>query len=228
MFVWVCHGVASVMFRSFNTGWRYFGMRDVPHLFVAVMAGAALAVFVLWGFGLRGYSRGVVLLYIALMVGFTSGFRITLRFLRYSLAPPAAPSRAAILGANPAGELAVLILQSRQGIDSHAVMVVDTDPAADRTRIHGLPVRYVAENATDALHHARIDTLIVPPNSPWTAAEQAVAAACAALGMSVLHLDFAVRPLQESPLMSLSEAVGGTQKVTLAAPSSLQAPNPLV
>lgn len=212
--VMVGYAVASIVFRSFNTGWRYFGMRDIPNLFTTVVSGAALAVFVLWGFGLRGYSRGVVVLYVALMVGFTSAFRITLRILRYSLATPTAPSRAAILGANPAGELAVLILQSRQGVDTQPVLVVETDPALDRSRMHGLPVRYVGANAAETLQRARVDTLIVPPNSPWTRSEQQLAESCTAMGINVLHLDFAVRPIHESPLASLSRSVAAPAALT--------------
>lgn len=190
-----CHAIACVAFCSFHCGWRWFDSRDLMSLTKCVAASTTGSIVLLWISGLRDYSRGVVLLYAFLLVSLAAALRALMRLFWHALAKPAQRPRVAVLGANAAGELAILMLQKQERLGGLPVIVLDTDPAADGTKIHGVPVRYAGTNPLRLLQGVDAGILIVPPNRALTQPEHELIAGCASGGVQIARLEMAITPV---------------------------------
>jgi UDP-GlcNAc:undecaprenyl-phosphate GlcNAc-1-phosphate transferase len=193
------HALISIGFRSFNSGWRWFSTRDLFALSKCAFVGSAASILALLFLGIRDYSRGVLLLYALLVLGFTAGLRLCMLLLWQTLAKPVGTRRAAVLGANGSTELVVLVLQRSQSIDADPVAVVDPDPATDRLRIHGVSVHYVGENAPRLLSEIRADLLVVPCGEELTDGHRRIIERCRMAGMLIKQLDIGMKTWTEDP-----------------------------
>ncbi|MGH9591700.1 MAG: hypothetical protein ACRD5L_01320, partial [Bryobacteraceae bacterium] len=203
--VMASHAIACITLRGYLCGWRWFGVRDLLALGKCVVVGCGLAILVLWMAGMRGYSRGVVALYALLLLTFSAGLRTSLGLLWQTLVPLPKGPRAAVLGANRAGELTVLILQKQEHTGGLPALVLDTDPANDRVTMHGVPVRYAGAEPASILRSVGLDLLVLPPNRRLTGAERNVVAACERAGVQVLRLELAVKPLPREQIAALAD-----------------------
>lgn len=179
------YALASIGCRTFDSGWRWFGVRDLFALGRCTVASSAASIFALWFLGMRGYSRGVILLYTFLVLAFTVGLRLSMRFLWQTLAMPVGARRAAVLGANGATALAILVLQQSQTMNAEPVAVIDPDPAADRLQIHGVMVHYAGKNAARLLRKLRADLLVVPSGEKLTDEHRRILDQCSEAGVPI-------------------------------------------
>ncbi|HYM11527.1 MAG TPA: hypothetical protein VEU62_12390, partial [Bryobacterales bacterium] len=156
-----CQALSCLGFRTFNLGWRWFGARDLLTLGESSVLGAALAMLAVAASGVRSYSGVVILLYVFLLFCFGVGLRVSMSLLWQTLAPAPAGRRAAVLGADPSGELLVTVLQRHSGMDACPVLILDTDWASDHTRIDGIPVRYAGRNLAGILRQYKVEILML-------------------------------------------------------------------
>jgi hypothetical protein len=56
--VMACYALASIGFRTFDSGWRWFGIRDLYALARCAIVAASSAIFAIWLSGMRDCSRG--------------------------------------------------------------------------------------------------------------------------------------------------------------------------
>jgi len=117
-----------------------------------------------------------------------------MHMLRESLSSPPTGRKAAILGAGGWTEVLVLTLQKQKEIGASPACVLDTDPASDMTRIHGIPVYYAGNDPVGLMRGLACDLLMLPSNAPLTAAEQRLVAACAEAGIPVEQFAVSVTP----------------------------------
>lgn len=183
------HALASIGFRTFDSGWRWFGVRDLFALGQCTFVGSAASIFALWLLGVRDYSRGVIVLYAFLVLAFMAGLRLSMRLLWQTLAKPVSTRRAAVLGANGGTELVVLVMQRSRLLDAAPVVVIDPDPAANRQRVHGVTVHYAGENALQFLRQIRADLLVVPCGEELTAGHRRIIEQCRAAGVPIEQFD---------------------------------------
>jgi UDP-GlcNAc:undecaprenyl-phosphate/decaprenyl-phosphate GlcNAc-1-phosphate transferase len=179
------HALASVGFRTFDSGWRWFGVRDLFALGRCTLVGSVASAFTLWFSSMRNYSLSVILLYAFFVLVFTAGLRLLMLLLWQTLAKPVSTRRAIVLGANGATELTVLVLQRSRAMDAKPVAVFDPDPAADRVRIHGVAVHYVGENALHLLRQIRADIIVVPCGEELTDGHRRILEQCREAGMPI-------------------------------------------
>ena len=191
--VCVSHSLASVAFGSIRCRWRWFGLSDLLLQLKSVVCGCVLFVLVLWVFGIRDYSRGVVLLYAILAMCFVSGARLFMRALFDLFVNRPSQERAAILGAGDAGELAILICQ-RRGVNAIPVVVLESDPAQNNVTVRGVPVRSVTNDAIKVLNSVRATTVIIPSGVELCQAEHEIVVQCERAGMQVVRLQLAITP----------------------------------
>jgi UDP-GlcNAc:undecaprenyl-phosphate GlcNAc-1-phosphate transferase len=184
--------LASIALRTFDSGWRWFGARDLFALVRCALLGPATSMFALWFAGVRDYSRGVILLYAFFVLAFTAGLRLSMRLLWQTLGKPPASRRAAVLGATGATEIAVLVLQRSRSMKIAPVGVVDPDPACDRMRMHGIAVHYAGEDLVRLLRHIRADVLVVPAGEALSDGHRRILEQCRAAGVSIEQLDVAM------------------------------------
>ena len=76
------HALASVWFRTFDSGWRWFAVRDILALCYSATASAATSIVVLRIFGMQDDWRSIILLYAFFVLAFTAGLRFFMRLLR--------------------------------------------------------------------------------------------------------------------------------------------------
>jgi FlaA1/EpsC-like NDP-sugar epimerase len=194
------YALASIGFRTFDSGWRWFGARDFYALSRCAIAGAAATVFALWLMGMRDYSRGVVLLYTFLVLAFTSGLRLSMLLLWQTLAAPVCTRRAVVLGSNGATALTVLVLQQSRAMNAAPIAVIEPDPAADRLRIHGVTVYWVGESAPSLLRRLRADVLVVPLSDALTDEHRRILEQCREAGVPIEQFEIGMsRWRGESP-----------------------------
>ena len=196
--------MAGLVFRSFNLGWRWFGFRDLFVLGKCVLAGSAVSMFLVWLLGMRDYSRGVVLIYMFLVFGLMAGLRVSLWFFWQTLGQSRGSRKAAVLGADVAGEILVLVLQRDIKMRAHPVLVLDSDPASQYTRVHGVPVRHAGDDSPEILRRSGVEVLVVPADAMQSAAKFAIIAACRRAGFPVEQYELSTRPLPEQQTAALA------------------------
>jgi UDP-GlcNAc:undecaprenyl-phosphate GlcNAc-1-phosphate transferase len=179
------HALASIGFRTFDSGWRWFGAQDLFALGRCTVVGSVSSILALWLLGMRGYSLGVILLYTFLVLAFTAGLRLSMRLLWQALAMPVGARKAAVLGANGTTELMVLALQRSRPMNATPVAVIDPDPAASRLHIHGVTVHYAGENAPSLLRKLRADLLVVPSGEKLTDEHRRILEQCRDAGVPI-------------------------------------------
>ena len=185
--------LASIGFRTFDSGWRWFGARDLFALGRCAVTSAAVSIFVVWFLGMRGYSRGVVLLYAFLVLAFTAGLRLSMQFLWQSLAIPVGARRVAVLGANGAAALTILVMQQSGLMNAEPIAIIDADPAADRRRIHGVKVHYVGSDACRLLRKLRADLLVVPSGEALTDEYRRILEQCREAGVPIEQFEMGMK-----------------------------------
>jgi FlaA1/EpsC-like NDP-sugar epimerase len=199
--------VAGLTFRSFNLGWRWFGAPDLFVLGKCVLAGSAVSIFVVWAMGMRDYSRGVVLIYMFLVFGFMVGLRVSLQFLWQTLGLNRGCRRAAVLGADVAGEIVVLVLQRDIKIGTYPVLILDPDPASQHMRVHGVPVRHAGADAPQILKQSGVEVLIAPADATRSPERLEIIAACSRAGFPVEQFELSLRALAEEETPALAESL---------------------
>jgi UDP-GlcNAc:undecaprenyl-phosphate GlcNAc-1-phosphate transferase len=197
-----CQAIACLGFRTFHLGWRWFGVRDLITLGESVLVGTTFSTLIIWMAGLRGYSRGVIVLYAFFLFSSVTGLRVSLRFFWQMLALPQGCRRAAILGSGHTAGLLVSVLQRNQELYASPVIILATDPAADRTRVFGVPVRFVNSDPVRILREASADMLIVAAGNGFTTDQRSVIDACRNAGLEVAQLEMTMTPLEDAPSVS--------------------------
>lgn len=199
-----CYALASIGFRTFDSGWRWFGAQDLYALARCAIAGSAAAVFALWLLGMRDYSRGVILLYAFLVLAFAAGLRLSMRLLWQTLAMPVGARRAAVLGANGATALTVLVLQQNGPMNAAPVAVIDPDPAADRLHIHGVTVHYAGDDTLTLLRKLRADLLVVPSGEKLTDDHRRILEQCRDAGVPIEQFEIGMSTWRADSIMTLA------------------------
>jgi UDP-GlcNAc:undecaprenyl-phosphate GlcNAc-1-phosphate transferase len=179
------YAAASIAFRTFDSGWRWFGFRDLYNLGRCAAANSVASGLALWLLGMRNYPRTVILLGGILALAFTAGLRLCMRFLWQSVGQPAGARRAAVLGSNRATALTILVLQRSESMNATPVAVIDADPAAARLRIHGVTVHYAGEDPPSLLRKLRADVLIVPSGGQLAEGHQRILEQCREAGVPI-------------------------------------------
>jgi len=191
------HALASLGFRTFDSGWRWFGARDLFALVGCAFASCAASLFTLWFFGFRDYSRGVLVLYGFFVLAFTAGLRLSMRLFWQTLGKPSSTRRAVVLGGNGATELAVLALQRSHSMDTAPVAVIDPNPAANRLRVHGVKVHFAGDDALRLMRQIRADLLVVPSGEILSGEHRRILAQCRAAGVPIEQFDIGMSAWME-------------------------------
>ena len=190
------HALASVWFRTFDSGWRWFAVRDILALCYSATASAATSIVVLRIFGMQDDWRSIILLYAFFVLAFTAGLRFFMRLLWNTLVAPVGARRAVVLGANGATELMVLVLRQSRQMNATPVAVIDLDQSADRLRIHGVAVHYAGKNVVSLLKKLRTDLLVVPCGEELTSEHQRILEQCSAAGVVIEQLEVGMKTWQ--------------------------------
>ena len=187
------HALASVAFRTFDSGWRWFAVRDILALCYSAIVSSVASIVVLRVFGMQDDWRSVIPLYAFFVLAFTAGLRFLMRLFWNTLVAPVGTRRAVVLGANGATELMVLVLRQSRQMNATPVAVIDPDLSADRLRIHGVAVHYAGDNVVSLLVRLRTDLLVVPFGEELTDEHRRILERCSAAGFTIEQLEVGMK-----------------------------------
>ena len=127
---------------AYRVVWRHFGLMDAVTLGKAVMLGTLTSVFVLvFVYRFENYSRGVFIIYGALLILMLAGSRASFRIISESIRRGVqAGDRLVIYGAGDGGVAAMRELLNQNDHPYQMLGFVDDDTSKLRTWIHGYPI----------------------------------------------------------------------------------------
>jgi FlaA1/EpsC-like NDP-sugar epimerase len=135
------------------------------------------------------------------------GLRVSLQFLWQTLGLNRGCRRAAVLGADVAGEIVVLVLQRDIKIGTYPVLILDPDPASQHMRVHGVPVRHAGADAPQILKQSGVEVLIAPADATRSPERLEIIAACSRAGFPVEQFELSLRALAEEETPALAESL---------------------
>ena len=144
--------------------WRYVGLHDLARIFLAsVVSTAGLYAVFHPALGWFNYPRSVIILTGLLSMGFLSGIRLAVRWLRSEWLQVVEPTarRVLIVGAGNAGELLVRDLQANPSYNYRPVAFVDDDPVKRKAAIHDIRVLGTIVDIRQAAEESAAQEIIV-------------------------------------------------------------------
>jgi UDP-GlcNAc:undecaprenyl-phosphate GlcNAc-1-phosphate transferase len=142
--------------------WRYFGLMDGVVFAKGVLLGtAATVVAIVYLFRFENYSRGVFIIYAALLMLALSGSRASFRLISEFVKRRRAGRRLVIYGAGDGGALAVRELLASKEEQYSMVGFVDDDPSKHRVRVHGFPVLGGLDSLVLLLDTGAVDEVVI-------------------------------------------------------------------
>jgi UDP-GlcNAc:undecaprenyl-phosphate GlcNAc-1-phosphate transferase len=173
--------------------WRYFGLMDGVTFAKAVLLGTIGSVtVVVFAFRFENYSRGVFVIYAALLVLFLCGSRASFRLLRefaYRRRPRG--QRLVIYGTGDgaAGAVRELLLSSAEGC--RMLGFIHDDPGMARARMQGYPVLGGYPALVSLVSNGGVDSVVITAPVVDVDRLDHLSALCAAHGvlLSRLHVE---------------------------------------
>ena len=191
--IMLSHALGGVLFRTYDWSWEFFGLHEILPL--AGSAGvSALACAVLY-FSLSEYSRGVLLLYVALNFGLTALVRSSLRLFRQTIQrpPPGPCRRIAIFRADLEGEALARFLLGTAALALRPVVFFDDRPLREGVRVCGLPVRNIDADLQKLQREWKLDAVLLPPQEGQLDARAALGGKFREIGLEMCTLDLNLR-----------------------------------
>jgi len=159
-------GVQSVALYTvggYRGVWRYFGLMDGVTFAKGVFLGTTVSVFlIVLTFRFDKYSRGVFVVYAALMLLALLGSRASFRLMsEFAHRQRPAGRRLLIYGAGAGGAAAVRELLSPGSGVYRMLGFIDDDPALARVRMQGYPVLGDFASLESLIRNGAVDTVVV-------------------------------------------------------------------
>jgi UDP-GlcNAc:undecaprenyl-phosphate GlcNAc-1-phosphate transferase len=173
--------------------WRYFGLMDGVVIAKGVFWGL-LAIVGVIGFAYRfqGYSRGVFVIYAAILLIALSGSRASFRLISEFVQRRRSGERLIVYGAGDGGALALRELVNSGRTVYRVLGFVDDHPAKQRTRVQGYPVLGGYETLAVLAAERAVDAIVVSAREIDPARLRQLEDLCTANGITLsrLHVTF--------------------------------------
>jgi UDP-GlcNAc:undecaprenyl-phosphate GlcNAc-1-phosphate transferase len=183
--------VALYAMGGYRGVWRYFGLMDGVAFAQGVFVGTTLSVFlIVFAFRFDNYSRGVFVIYAALMMLSLIGTRASFRLIsEFAHRRRPAGSRLVIYGAGAGGAAAVRELLSPGGLVYRMLGFIDDDPGMARARMQGYPVLGDFKSLDSLIRNGAVDTVVLSTHLIDVERLDALKALCAEhqVALSRLH-----------------------------------------
>jgi len=201
-----CHGLLSLLERSYRLSWRQFSLRDVLFLGRVFVLSAAVSMLCLWIFRIDSYPRSAVFLYCVIGLCASAALRSSFRMLQELFAVPGArQKRVAIFGADSQGEVLLGILRNHAELEAAPVLFVDHDESKQGLRILGVPVRHCHANLSQLSAQFGLEAVVVPGGALEPDASRHLEQECRNAGVDLLALDISIRRLTPRVEVTLPE-----------------------
>jgi len=181
---------------AYRSVWRYFGLMDSVVFAKAVLLGTALIVIALvFLYRFESYSRGVFVIYAALLMLMLTGSRASFRLIQEFVQRRQPGNRLVIYGAGDGGALAIREVLNDQTTRYSMLGFVDDDADKMRTRVQGYPVLGGYETLVALLTAGAVDTVAISMRAVSLAKKRELEELCADNNVALLRFRFTVERL---------------------------------
>jgi UDP-GlcNAc:undecaprenyl-phosphate/decaprenyl-phosphate GlcNAc-1-phosphate transferase len=160
--------VGVQMIAMFGVGvyrgiWRYFGLMDAVALVKGVLFGTfGIVLLVVYLYRFQSYSRGIFVIYGALLLLLLSGSRASFRLIgEFTNRRRHAGQRVVIYGAGDGASMAVRELLGRTAEGYRMLGYIDDDPGMAQTRMQGYPVLGNFSALVALVTNGGVDTVVI-------------------------------------------------------------------
>lgn len=205
LLLFACTMACHLLFRNYDSVWRYAESRE----YLSLIAASALG-FAVYEVYARFINRGAVISFVLLTAIWSLwvlgmlGVRITYRFLLswrlYRKGKHLIPT--AIVGAGNAGTRLLEDLQSNPNSRYDVRCFFDDDPGKYGKRIHGVPVKGSVEDIPSRMPSLKLRAVLVAIPSASEARRQEILQALSGLGVKIAILPDTLDTLRQKPMRS--------------------------
>jgi UDP-GlcNAc:undecaprenyl-phosphate GlcNAc-1-phosphate transferase len=184
--------VALFAVGAYRGVWRYFGLMDSVTFARGVLFGTLLSVsIILYIYRFENYSRGVFVIYAALLLLLLGGSRASFRLIsEFVHRRRHAGQRLVIYGTGDGAATAVRELLSRGGGAYRMLGFIDDDPAMARKRMQGYPVLGGYESLVSLIENGAVESVVITTHLMDVDQLERLQALCADNNVALARLHF--------------------------------------
>jgi UDP-GlcNAc:undecaprenyl-phosphate GlcNAc-1-phosphate transferase len=154
--------VALFVFGAYRGAWRHFGLMDGVAFGKAIAAGTLTTIVALvYLYRFENYSRGVFVVYAALLMLLLCGSRASFRLIGEYARRRRTGSRLTVYGAGEAGSLVLRELLSVPSEQYKMIGFIDDDPAARYLRLQGYSVLGGEKTLLELIENSSVDVVVI-------------------------------------------------------------------
>jgi UDP-GlcNAc:undecaprenyl-phosphate/decaprenyl-phosphate GlcNAc-1-phosphate transferase len=192
--------VAFFVFGTYRGAWRHFGLMDAVALAKATAAGTfAIISAVVYLYRFENYSRGVFVIYAALLILLVSGSRASFRLIGEFARRRRAGLRLVVYGDAQRGALLLSELLRERGEPFRMIGFIDEDPATHMLRVQGYPVLGGERRLNELIQAGDIDVIVIGGHTVDPERLRRLEESCRAGGVRLLRLTFRLETLVAPP-----------------------------
>jgi UDP-GlcNAc:undecaprenyl-phosphate GlcNAc-1-phosphate transferase len=188
--------IALFGFGAYRGAWRYFGLMDGVTFAKAVSAGTvALIVAILYLYRFEHYSRGVFVIYAALLMLLLSGSRASFRLIGEFAHRRRTGKRLAIFADGHTGSLVLRELVNDSREQYRIVGFFNDDPATYSTRLQGYSVLGGERKLLELIASGGVEVVVIGDDRLGEDRIAALQRACIDAGVWLLRFRFHFEPI---------------------------------
>lgn len=188
--------VALFVFGAYRGAWRYFGLMDGVTFAKAVAAGVvAVIVAILYLYRFEHYSRGVFVIYAALLMLLLSGSRASFRLIGEFAHRRRTGKRLAIYADGHTGSLVLREVLSDVREQYRVVGFFNAEPATYFSRLQGYPVLGGDQKLLELIAAGGLDVVVIADDALDGARLAALERACIEGEVGLLRFRFHFEPI---------------------------------
>jgi UDP-GlcNAc:undecaprenyl-phosphate GlcNAc-1-phosphate transferase len=154
--------IALFVFGAYRGAWRYFGLMDGVAFAKAIGTGTlTLIVAIVYLYRFENYSRGVFVIYAALLMLLLCGSRASFRLIGEYTRRRRPGLRLIIYGAAEAGSLVLRELLGHPVERFKMIGFIDDDPASRSLRLQGYPVLGGEPELNELIRARKVDVVVI-------------------------------------------------------------------
>jgi UDP-GlcNAc:undecaprenyl-phosphate GlcNAc-1-phosphate transferase len=181
--------VALFVFGAYRGAWRYFGLMDGVVFAKAVAAGTvSIIVTIVYLYRFENYSRGVFVIYAAMLMLLLCGSRASFRLIAEFARRRRTGTRLVIYGASEAASL----------IMREMLAFIDDDPMRHRLRLQGYPVLGGERKLVELIDAGAVDVVVIGTRHLDRDRALRVEEVCRSYDVTLLRVSFRLETLVSS------------------------------
>jgi UDP-GlcNAc:undecaprenyl-phosphate/decaprenyl-phosphate GlcNAc-1-phosphate transferase len=191
--------VALFVFGAYRGAWRHFGLMDGVAFAKGIVAGTlTIIVALVYLYRFENYSRGVFVVYAAMLMLMLCGSRASFRLIGEFARRRRTGSRLTIYGAGEAGSLVLRELLSVPGARYRMIGFIDDDPDARSLRLQGYAVLGGEGTLLELIRNSSVDVVVIGCRHLDRARLARIEEACKMNEVKLLRFSFRLETLVSS------------------------------